>query len=89
LAYDAIWHEDSLEDLEKLDRQIAKRIKDKVKEHLLRDPLKLGTPLKGHLKGIYRYRVGSYRVIYIIDRTEHQVRIMGINHRKRVYRKRL
>ncbi len=86
MVYDAIWHEDSLEDLEKLDRLIAKRIKDKVKMHLVRDPIKLGTPLKGHLKGMYRYRVGRYRVIYIIDRAEQKVRIMGINHRKTVYR---
>lgn len=86
MAYSAIWHEDSLEDLEKLDKPIAKRIKDKVKIHLLQDPAKLGTPLKGHLKGIYRYRVGVYRVIYVIDRAEQQMRIMGINHRKTVYK---
>ena len=86
MAYDAIWHEDSLEDLDKLDKAIAKRIKDKVKMHLVQDPDKLGTPLKGHLKGMHRYRVGSYRVIYIIDRAEQQIRIMGINHRKTVYR---
>ena len=86
MAYDAIWHEDSLEDLSKLDRPIAKKIKDKVKLHLVQDPTKLGKTLKGHLKGMYRYRVGRYRVIYIIDRAKNQVRIMGINHRKTVYR---
>ena len=86
MAYDAIWHEDSLDDLDKLEKSLAKRIKDKVKIHLIQDPVKLGTPLKGHLKGMYRYRIGVYRVVYIIDRVEQKVRIMGINHRKKAYR---
>ena len=86
MEYNAIWHEDSVEDLDKFDKSIGKRIKDKVKMHLVQDPYKLGIPLKGHLKGMHRYRVGSYRVIYIIDIAEHQIRIMGINDRKTVYK---
>jgi len=86
LAYKAIWHEESLKDLKKFDRTIAKKIVEKVKNYLIQDPLKLGIPLKGNLKGLYRYRVGEYRVIYVIDKEEKKVIILKINHRKKIYK---
>ena len=86
MAYKAIWHEESLKDLKKFDRTIAKKIVEKVKNYLIQDPLKLGIPLKGNLKGLYRYRVGEYRVIYVIDKEEKKVIILKINHRKKIYK---
>jgi mRNA interferase RelE/StbE len=86
LAYKAIWHEGSLEDLKRFDRTIAKKIVEKVKNYLIQDPEKLGIPLKGNLKGLHRYRIGDYRVIYGIDQEEKKVIILKINHRKKVYK---
>ena len=87
MIYNAIWHEDALKDLQKLDRLDAKKIVEKVKTHLLLDPTKFGMPLKGTLKGFYRYRVGNYRVIYAIDFKEREILMLFINHRKDIYRK--
>ena len=87
MIYNAIWHEDALKDLQNLDRQDAKKIVEKVKYHLLLDPTKLGVPLKGDLKGFFRYRVGNYRVIYAIDFQEKEILVLFINHRKDIYRK--
>jgi len=87
LIYNAIWHEDALNDLQKLDRQDAKRIVEKVKTFLLQNPTKLGVPLKGSLKGFYRYRIGNYRIIYAIDFQEREILVLFINHRKNIYRK--
>jgi len=86
LAYEAIWHEGSLEDLERFDRTIAQKIVEKVKNYLTQDPERLGIPLKGNLKGLYRYRIGDYRVIYVIDQEEKKVMILKVNHRKKVYK---
>lgn len=86
MAYKAIWHEGSLEDLKKFERTIAKKIVDKVKNYLIQDPVKLGIPLKGKLKGLYRYRIGDYRVIYAIDQEEKTVMILKVNHRKKIYK---
>jgi mRNA interferase RelE/StbE len=55
-------------------------------DRLVRDPAGLGKPLKGILKGLFRYRVGPYRVIYAIDRTERRVIILHVRHRKNAYR---
>lgn len=86
MAYKAIWHEETLKDLKKLDRTIAKKIVAKVKNYLIQDPAKLGTPLKGNLKGLYRYRIGEYRVIYVIDQAEKKIIILNVNHRRKIYK---
>lgn len=47
----------------------------------------VGKPLRGELKGYWSYRVGMYRIIYIIRRQEIIVEILRIQHRKEVYEK--
>jgi len=87
LAYKVIWHEDSVKDLKRLDRTIAKNIIEKVKNYLVNNPVELGIPLKGSLKGLFRYRIGEYRIIYALDYAEKKIIILHINHRKRIYKK--
>jgi len=86
LAYKVRWHEKALDDLKSLDQQTARKIIDRVKNHLSQSPEKLGKSLKGVLKGLYRYRTGDYRLIYIIDRAENLISILHIGHRKDIYR---
>ncbi len=86
MAYKAIWHEETLKDLKNLDRTTAKKIVAKVKNYLIQDPVKLGLLLKGTLKGLYRYRIGDYRIIYVIDQAEKKIIILNVNHRKKIYK---
>jgi len=86
LVYNPIWHEESLRDLKRLDRTIAKKIIEKVKNYLVKDPIKLGIQLRGNLKGFYRYRIGEYRVIYVIDHEEKKIIVLNVNHRKKIYK---
>ncbi len=86
MAYNVIWHEGTLKDLKKLNRSSAKKVVAKVKNYLIQDPVKLGTPLKGNLKGLYRYRIGEYRVIYVIDQAEKKIIILNVKHRKKIYK---
>lgn len=87
MAYEAIWHEGALKDLKKLDKQVAKKIIDKVKEYLIKEPTILGKPLKGNFSGFYRYRIGDYRIIYTVNREEEKIRVLSAGHRKDIYRK--
>jgi mRNA interferase RelE/StbE len=41
--------------------------------------------LKGKLAGYYRYRIGDYRVVYLIDEQNNQVLVDTIAHRRGVY----
>lgn len=54
-------------------------------DDLQRDPFQ-GKPLKGELKGRYSYRVGSYRIVYLVRRQELLVLIIDIGHRRDIYR---
>lgn len=42
--------------------------------------------LKGPLAGHFRYRVGDWRVIYQVGEQEHEVTVLLIAHRSKVYR---
>lgn len=53
---------------------------------LSKDPFS-GKPLKGELKGYWSFRVGIYRIIYVIKNNEITVEILRIQHRKEVYEK--
>ncbi|MFH0800582.1 MAG: type II toxin-antitoxin system RelE/ParE family toxin [Pseudomonadota bacterium] len=46
----------------------------------------IGVPLKGALKGLNKYRVGPYRVIYEVRRSHLLIVVIDIGHRKEVYR---
>lgn len=54
-------------------------------DELGRNP-NMGIPLKGDLKGVYKYRIGVYRILYTIERKVLVVTVIDIGHRKEVYR---
>ena len=86
MAYKVIWHTDAIKDLLNLDKNIQKKIAVKVKDYLAKEPLTLGKPLQGIFKGLHRYRYGDYRIVYSIDRSNENVIILRIGHRKDIYK---
>ena len=85
MTYNIRWHEEAINDLKKIDRQTQKKIIARIKEYLSKDPSTLGKPLQGIFKGLYRYRYGSYRIVYAIDRETVIILILRIADRKNVY----
>ena len=51
---------------------------------LARNP-NLGAPLLRELKGLWKYRVSRFRVVYSIDRRRHVLRILAVGHRRQIY----
>ena len=76
-------------DAQQLDPQIRKRIKEFMEQRVaqLENPRQLGEPLKGQLADLWRYRVGSYRIICELRDQELVVIVIRIGHRKNVYKK--
>ena len=70
-------------DLRRLDRAVADRILDELEAVLSEDP-KRGEPLRGQFKGLRKYRIGEYRVIYTLMKDG--VLVLRIGHRSVVYR---
>lgn len=71
-------------DLDRLDRSVALRILSKIEKALAAEG-RAGEPLAGEFAGLYRLRVGDYRVIYA--RTSVGYLVLRIGHRGDVYRK--
>ena len=73
-------------DLKKIDKKACKKLLDKIELDLSRSPGK-DKSLAGIFKGLYSYRVGSYRVIYAIASKQKIILVLKIANRKDVYRK--
>lgn len=86
--YQLQYTEHALKDLRKCESAISKRILKKLGENIvLTDPLERAKALAGELSGIYRYRIGDYRVLFEINQSNQILILMvlRIRHRKDVY----
>ena len=75
-------------DLARLDSSAARRIVARI--GWLADNIENIRPkaLTGDLAGLFKLRVGDYRIIYEIVRDEELIIIHFVGHRREVYRKR-
>jgi mRNA interferase RelE/StbE len=71
------------DDLPLIDRKMKDRIRRAIEERLQTLPHEYGEPLRKTLKGYWKLRVGDYRVVFKIMKSE--VWILGIRHRKEIY----
>ena len=81
--YDLIYDKKYSKSLRKLDIQAQKIITNWVENNLLNyeEPRFSGKPLTGNFKGLWRYRIGSYRLLAKID--DDKLIIFAINRRQR------
>ena len=74
-------------DFKGLDREIAKRILKKL-EWLKQHPEVLHFQLKNppkDLKGLQKYRIGDYRILFWVNHEKQTITLYGIEHRRSVY----
>lgn len=75
--------------MRKLDKEVAKRIVAKLREiSQLDDPRSMGKGLTENMSGLWRYRVGDYRIVADIEDDVLVILVVDIDHRSRVYRAR-
>ncbi len=72
----------------KLHRQAQQAIVRFLRERLAGadNPRQWGKPLQGEKSGLWRYRVGDYRLICDIQDDRITVMVLQVGHRKDVYR---
>ena len=73
--------------LHKLDRPVQKRLLDWLDDRIegCKNPRHFGEPLRGDLAGLWRYRVGDYRIICEIRDERLVVLALAVGHRREVY----
>lgn len=72
----------------KLDKSVQRTINKWIQAHLINteDPYAFGKALVGNLKGYWRYRIGSYRLLAKINDNELVIIAVDIDHRSVVYK---
>ncbi|NRA89570.1 MAG: type II toxin-antitoxin system RelE/ParE family toxin [Simkaniaceae bacterium] len=70
----------------KLDKPVQKQFQKYIQKILnSADPRSFGKPLKCNLAGLWRYRIGNYRMICVIEDSNVLITTVDLNHRKDIY----
>ncbi|HHH77615.1 MAG TPA: type II toxin-antitoxin system RelE/ParE family toxin [Thermoplasmatales archaeon] len=72
-----------IRDLKNLDRNAARRIIEHLEKNFS-EGKEQGVPLSGQFKGLFRYRMGDYRVIY--TKTRNGILVLRIARRSNIYK---
>jgi len=86
-SYQLLYKKPAAKDVHKLPIQIQKRLKSKLEWFAEQtDPLCFAEPLTKPADAQYRFRVGSYRVLFDVE--GNNLVILHVQHRREVYRSR-
>jgi mRNA interferase RelE/StbE len=83
--YAIILSDDARDALGDLDKPVAERIVRKILWLARNADLIAHEMLTGEWHGYFRYRVGNYRIIYLLDSDERVIEIVTIGHRREIY----
>jgi len=88
LAWRIDFDAEAIADLKQLDKPVQKRILKYLRERIAtgENPRRFGGPLGHDLTGLWRYRVGDYRIVCQIEEQTISVLVIHIGHRKNVYK---
>lgn len=71
---------------EQLPEAVATAVIEFLTTVLVREPRRVGKPLRGELEGIWSARRGTYRILYRVRQDPDEVVVLRIEHRADVYR---
>jgi mRNA interferase RelE/StbE len=84
--YRLVYKKPAVRAIQKLPKQVQKRLKNKLEWFVEQDnPLQFSSALTKPADAQYRFRVGSYRVLFDIDKDT--IIVLLVQHRRDVYRK--
>jgi mRNA interferase RelE/StbE len=85
--FDLVLTAEAQDDIRRLSRQVQKRLLDKLEWLGVNASLLVHQPLKGEQwAGAFRYRVGDYRIIYLIDYDRKRLTVLKLGHRREIYK---
>jgi len=71
---------------ERLLEAVAVAVIDFLTTALVRDPRRVGKPLRGDLLGVWAARRGTYRILYRVREDTREVVVLRVDHRRDAYR---
>ena len=87
MAWEVEFDDRARRELRGLDPSVSRQILRYLRERIAteEDPKRFGRPLSGSKAGLWRYRVGDFRLICQIEEEVRVVLVLGVGHRKEVY----
>ena len=81
------WRDSARKELRKLDGAAQQKILKYLRNRIAtdEDPKRFGKALTSNWKGLWRYRIGDYRLICQIEEDGLTVLVVVVGHRKDVY----
>ena len=73
---------------EQLPEPVAAAVIEFLTSTLVREPHRVGKPLRRELAGVWSARRGTYRILYRIRSDTHEVMVLRVEHRGDVYQTR-
>lgn len=84
--YELAFHPNVAKDLRGLDKSIRQRILSRI-EWLADHAEEIRhEPLTAQWAGMYRLRIGDYRVIYDLEQEQRRIIIYAVGHRREIYK---
>ncbi|MBK0347428.1 type II toxin-antitoxin system RelE/ParE family toxin [Aerococcaceae bacterium zg-ZJ1578] len=89
MSYKLVVSDDVRKQIKKMDKHVGLMLAKDMKKRLdgLTNPRQIGKALTGQYKGLWRYRVGNYRIICDIVDDELIILALEVGHRKDIYTK--
>ena len=87
MKYNVEYSKTVMNTIKKLDSLTSKLIRTWIEKNLIdtENPRIKGKALTGDLKGLWRYRVGDYRILADIQDDKIVILILDIGHRSKIY----
>ncbi|MCX6345895.1 MAG: type II toxin-antitoxin system RelE/ParE family toxin [Armatimonadetes bacterium] len=87
MAWKVEWDERAVRDARKLEPQVKQSIIRYLRERIStdEDPRRFGKSLLADKTGLWRYRVGDYRIVCSIEDDKVVVLVLAVGHRSKIY----
>lgn len=88
MYYKLVFSDRCKKQIDKLDNSDRILLESWLRKHLVKcnNPKTIGKPLVGNKKGLWRYRVGNYRLIVQITEKELLILALDFGHRSTMYK---
>lgn len=87
MKYDVEYSKSAMNTIKKMDSSTSKLIRTWIEKNLIntKNPRIKGKALTDDLKGLWRYRVGDYRILVDIQDNKIVILILDIGYRSKIY----
>ena len=87
MKYDVEYSKIAMNTIKKMDSSTSNLIRTWIEKNLIdtENPRVKGKALTGDLKGLWRYRIGDYRILAEIQDAKIVILILDIGHKSKIY----